>query len=76
MNEYLESKLIQFDKMFNVYKESLIARPTITERTAAIRNFELTYELPWKAMKLLLQFREGENLSSTSAVLKKRFLMA
>lgn len=73
MSEYLENKLAQLETMLIVFKDSLVTNPTITQRTAAIKNFELTYELSWKVMKLLLQFREGENLPSTSAVIKKAF---
>lgn len=73
MNEYVESKISQFENMLAILKNSLVTNPSITQRTAAIKNFELTYELSWKAMKLLLQFREGENLSSTTAVIKKAF---
>jgi nucleotidyltransferase substrate binding protein (TIGR01987 family) len=73
MNEYVEGKILQFESMFTVFKNSLVSNATITERTAAIKNFELTFELSWKAMKRLLEFRESENLSSTTAVIKKAF---
>lgn len=55
MNEYTEAKVLQFEDMLKVFSASLVNNPTITERTAAIKNFELTYELSWKAMKRLLE---------------------
>lgn len=73
MNDYIVGKILQFESMLNVFKNSLVSNATITERTAAIKNFELTFELSWKAMKRLLEFREGENLPSTTAVIKKGF---
>lgn len=73
MNEYVEGKILQFEGMLKIFKNSLVSNATITERTAAIKNFELTFELSWKAMKRLLEFREAEILSSTTAVIKKAF---
>jgi nucleotidyltransferase substrate binding protein (TIGR01987 family) len=73
MNEYAEAKILQFENMLKIFSDSLVLHPTITERTAAIKNFELTYELAWKAMKRLLEFREAETLPTTSSVIKKAF---
>lgn len=73
MNEYAEAKILQFENMLQIFSSSLVLHPNITERTAAIKNFELTYELAWKAMKRLLEFREAENLPTTSSVIKKAF---
>lgn len=71
--EYAETKIFQFENMLQIFSNSLLAQPTITERTAAIKNFELTYELAWKAMKRLLEWREAEILPTTSSVIKKAF---
>jgi nucleotidyltransferase substrate binding protein (TIGR01987 family) len=73
MNGYVEGKILQFESMLLVFKNSLVNNATLTERTAAIKNFELTFELSWKAMKRLLEFREAESLASTTAVIKKAF---
>ncbi len=73
MNEYAEAKILQFENMLQIFSNSLVFHPSITERTAAIKNFELTFELAWKAMKRLLEFREAENLPTTSSVIKKAF---
>ena len=73
MNEYVEGKILQYERMLKIFKNSLVSDATITERTAAIKNFELTFELSWKAMKRLLEYREAENLSSTTSVIKKAF---
>ena len=73
MTDYVEGKILQFESMLTVFKNGLISNATITERTAAIKNFELTFELSWKAMKRLLEFREGETLPSTTSVIKKAF---
>jgi nucleotidyltransferase substrate binding protein (TIGR01987 family) len=59
--------------MLNLFSNALPQYPDITQRTAAIKNFELTYELAWKAMKRLLEFREAETLPTTSSVIKKAF---
>jgi len=73
MNEYVEGKISQFESMLNIFRESIVTNATLTERTAAIKNFELTFELSWRAMKRFLEFREGERLLSTTAVIKKGF---
>lgn len=73
MNDYAETKIVQFEDMLKVFKSSVVKKPSITERTAAIKNFELTYELARNAMKRVLEFREGDNLPSTSSVIKKAF---
>jgi nucleotidyltransferase substrate binding protein (TIGR01987 family) len=73
MSEYIEAKILQFENMLKVFKDSVVKDPSITERTAAIKNFELTYELGRNAMKRVLEFREGESLPSTTSVIKKAF---
>ncbi len=39
MNEYVEGKILQFESMLNVFKNSLVINASITERTAAIKKF-------------------------------------
>lgn len=74
MNEYVEGKILQFESMLKVFRNSLVSNATITERTAAIKNFELTFELSWKAMKRLLEFREAENLLSLMALFQMKMI--
>jgi len=72
---YLESKLITFEKALNTLKEALeVKKPSKLEKDGAIQRYEYCFELSWKTTKIYLESIGITKIASPKACYKQAFI--
>jgi nucleotidyltransferase substrate binding protein (TIGR01987 family) len=66
-------KILQLEKALASMKEALTPANNL-ERDGAIQRFEYCYELCWKTMKAVLEYRGISGLNSPRSVFQQAFL--